>query len=149
MTHYPTESSELTEADRAALMLRAFEAREKHMREMERIARRMIRLADLMHPDRSPERSAEHYVSLAAHHLGRPDALIPPQSKPRKETPRKDVPSGVKRAVWDRDEWTCKHCGDHRNLTVDHIIPLAHGGTDHMDNYQTLCGSCNSRKGAR
>lgn len=34
--------------------------------------------------------------------------------------------------------------GDH--LAGDHIIPLAHGGTNDPTNYQTLCGRCNSSK---
>lgn len=53
------------------------------------------------------------------------------------------------RAVWDRDGWTCKGCGTHVNLTVDHIVPWSAGGSDELDNLQTLCRSCNSRKGAR
>lgn len=52
------------------------------------------------------------------------------------------------RAVWDRDNWECRNCGTHCDLTVDHIVPLARGGTDDLDNLQTLCRSCNSRKGA-
>lgn len=53
------------------------------------------------------------------------------------------------RAVWDRDGWECVSCGSHRNLTVDHIVPVARGGSDDLTNLQTLCGSCNSSKGAR
>lgn len=33
--------------------------------------------------------------------------------------------------------------------TVDHIIPLKHGGTDTLDNVQLTCKHCNSSKGAR
>ena len=46
----------------------------------------------------------------------------------------------------------CKGCGTHfepQHLTVDHIIPVARGGTDHFENLQLLCGHCNSVKGDR
>lgn len=33
--------------------------------------------------------------------------------------------------------------------TVDHIIPLKHGGTDTLDNVQLTCKHCNSSKGAK
>jgi len=42
-----------------------------------------------------------------------------------------------------------KDCGSEENLTVDHIIPLARGGTWDQDNLQPMCHSCNSSKGAR
>jgi 5-methylcytosine-specific restriction protein A len=32
------------------------------------------------------------------------------------------------------------------DLTVDHIIPLAHGGTPERANLRVLCRGCNSRK---
>lgn len=44
----------------------------------------------------------------------------------------------------------CAGCGTHfrkRNLEVDHIIAVAKGGTDHIDNLQMLCSSCNRIKG--
>lgn len=34
-------------------------------------------------------------------------------------------------------------------LTLDHIFPYALGGLATIDNLQTLCGPCNSRKGAK
>lgn len=52
-------------------------------------------------------------------------------------------------AVFDRDGYRCLHCGTRRRLTVDHIHPVSRGGTNDMSNLQTLCASCNSRKGER
>lgn len=43
----------------------------------------------------------------------------------------------------------CSECGTRYDLTVDHVMPLAHGG-DPFDetNLDVLCRSCNGRKGA-
>ncbi|MCZ0942669.1 MAG: DNA methyltransferase, partial [Gammaproteobacteria bacterium] len=46
----------------------------------------------------------------------------------------------------------CNGCEEHfqpRNLTVDHIVPRARGGTDHISNLQLLCAACNAMKGTR
>lgn len=67
------------------------------------------------------------------------------QPKPRRQRIARDLT----RKVWDRDGWTCQRCGNHTNLTVDHIYPVSRGGANELDNLQTLCGSCNSRKGAK
>lgn len=62
---------------------------------------------------------------------------------------RRAMPHAKARKVWDRDDWTCQHCGTHCGLTVDHVVPVSQGGSDDLDNLQTLCGPCNSSKGAR
>lgn len=41
----------------------------------------------------------------------------------------------------------CRISFPFRNLTVDHRLPVALGGTDHVENLQLLCGACNSMKG--
>jgi 5-methylcytosine-specific restriction endonuclease McrA len=51
--------------------------------------------------------------------------------------------------ILQRDGHQCRHCGSTDNLTVDHVAPIARGGSHEDDNLQTLCGSCNSRKGDR
>ena len=62
---------------------------------------------------------------------------------------KEPIPPDIRWAVWERDNFTCKHCGSRKNLTIDHIVPESKGGKMTMENAQTLCKSCNSRKGAR
>lgn len=56
-------------------------------------------------------------------------------------------------AQWERLKarysYTCVKCRQQGvELTKDHIVPLALGGTDSIDNLQPLCRRCNSSKGA-
>ena len=51
--------------------------------------------------------------------------------------------------VQKRDEFTCVMCGANGRgvkLEVDHIVPVASGGSDSLDNLQTLCFECNRGK---
>jgi 5-methylcytosine-specific restriction endonuclease McrA len=48
--------------------------------------------------------------------------------------------------VLARFDHCCGRCGSRVNLTQDHIVPIAKGGTHNVDNLQPLCVSCNSWK---
>lgn len=51
--------------------------------------------------------------------------------------------------VLKRAQFHCELCGisaDLKALEVDHILPRNHGGTDHLENLQALCYSCNAMK---
>lgn len=56
----------------------------------------------------------------------------------------------LKRDVHVRDNWTCCQCQRvTMNLECDHIVNKAQGGTDDMDNLQSLCQTCHQRKSQR
>lgn len=51
------------------------------------------------------------------------------------------------RAVVDASP-VCADCGSTRDLTSDHVVPLAQGGTN-AGRQRTLCRPCNSRRGSQ
>lgn len=54
--------------------------------------------------------------------------------------------------VFKRDSFACQYCGAKAPgvvLQVDHIKPVAEGGTDDVINLTSSCVACNSGKGAR
>lgn len=56
----------------------------------------------------------------------------------------------VRFEVFKRDNFTCRYCGRKTPevvLEVDHVVPVAEGGTDDMDNLVTACWECNRGKG--
>lgn len=52
----------------------------------------------------------------------------------------------TKAAIWKRDEGRCKNCGATDNLTIDHIVPRALGGSSSQGNLRLLCEPCNAEK---
>ena len=53
--------------------------------------------------------------------------------------------------VFKRDRFTCSYCGQTPPdvlLEVDHVLPLAAGGSDDIENLTTSCKDCNRGKAA-
>lgn len=76
---------------------------------------------------------------------------------------RQRRPSGwqwrqVRDAVYARDNWTCRDCGEkckarsdpasyqRRRIQCHHVIPRRLGGADTLDNLVTLCASCHNKR---
>ena len=86
-------------------------------------------LSDVIVRKDPPERTDETETTVQAH-------------LPKAET--------YKHEIFGRQKGKCNGCQisfHFRNMTIDHIIPQARGGTDHPENLQLLCGACNSTKG--
>lgn len=72
----------------------------------------------------------------------------------------KKASKGVRRHVFERDNFTCQICGyrapdpvepwERRTdgLELGHLVPYRDGGPYHVDNLQVECVTCNRRKGA-
>lgn len=65
---------------------------------------------------------------------------------------RKAIPASVRWLVLNRDNFTCRYCGQGApevEIHVDHVVPVAGGGSNHPDNLVVACASCNSGKSDR
>ncbi|MEV5913359.1 HNH endonuclease [Streptomyces chartreusis] len=81
----------------------------------------------------------------------------PPERAWARTSPRNQHRDAARRA-WDRlvrpralarDGFACVLCGAKEFLEVDHVLPIAQGGTWTLDNAQTLCRTCHRVKTAQ
>ncbi|MER6086547.1 HNH endonuclease [Streptomyces bluensis] len=87
-------------------------------------------------------------------HSGRCVEHAPPQ----RPWGRKSARNQLRDSAWERqvrpralarDGFACVRCGAREALEVDHVVPIAKGGTWTLDNAQTLCRSCHRTKTAQ
>lgn len=63
---------------------------------------------------------------------------------------REYIPEWMRRAVFQRDRYTCRYCGGKKApFHLDHVYPVAKGGETTVENLVTACDDCNLQKGAR
>ena len=61
---------------------------------------------------------------------------------------RKTLSKKLRFDVFKRDGFKCQYCGitpEKEILQVDHIIPVAEGGENDIDNLITSCPNCNNQ----
>lgn len=65
---------------------------------------------------------------------------------------RRPVVQFTRANIYARDNYTCQYCDVRfppEELTFDHVVPVAQGGTRGWENIATACETCNRKKGAR
>lgn len=86
------------------------------------------------------------------HHKEPPSVLPAMDGSMKSATPYPN--ERVRAAIYERDGYRCAYCSfDMRDVPrarcLDHVVPLAGGGTNDPDNIVTACKRCNGRKGGR
>lgn len=68
------------------------------------------------------------------------------------KTQRGSISRDVRARIWDVTRGQCWYCGSSTNpyvdFCIDHLIPLARGGEDEIENFVPSCSYCNQRKAA-
>lgn len=59
---------------------------------------------------------------------------------------RKNISAKIRQTVMERNGYRCVKCDSFNDLQIDHIYPHSKGGSDNLDNLQTLCRVCNRIK---
>jgi hypothetical protein len=64
---------------------------------------------------------------------------------------RSKIPETIQEQVRQRANYLCEYCHaseqyQYVRFTVEHVIPIAGGGTNHFDNLALACFHCNRRK---
>ncbi len=70
-------------------------------------------------------------------------------SSEKKPYRKSKISQTLRTSVFERDAYRCVKCGSYKDLTCDHIYPESLGGKTTKENLQTLCRSCNSKKGTK
>ena len=95
----------------------------------------------------NPERGFSHWCYSNVHF---PLELCTDKTVKRGNN-RKKISSSLRFEVLRRNKFCCSYCGkaavDGHRLVVDHIHPVAKGGTNDIDNLISSCEECNSGKG--
>ena len=92
-------------------------------------------------PDKEWRKFVESYIEKAPVHY---EHYVHPTRKEYEKNREK-----IRKTIIKRDGKKCKICGSRRQLEIDHINPIAMGGTNDLNNLQVLCRHCNRSKGAR
>lgn len=64
----------------------------------------------------------------------------------RDHSRRHRVSAKKRKEVFEMYGYRCAVCQTTARLTIDHIVPVLHGGDSDISNLQVLCGECHSSK---
>jgi len=136
-------------------------AKKRHLKNVEKMRERAREYREMY-----TDEIREHWSLWAENH---PENMTAQRRKYKETHPEQVKIHSIQRRARKRqatgsytaEEWrnlcayynfTCLACGKSEpeiQLTPDHIVPLARGGTNSIDNIQPLCKRCNQSKNAR
>ena len=147
-----------------------YEANREKVRASQKVYQKVYRLANL---EKECARKRAHYeanrenyhANARAYRESNPEKIYAIQKAFRERNPEKHrAARGKRRALyagaagqasaeqraarWDYYGGCCYICGKDAEA-MDHVIPLARGGSNWPANLRPICGSCNSTKGAK
>ncbi len=65
-------------------------------------------------------------------------------------TKKQPIPAELRKLVFERDNYTCRYCGQHTDRPhCDHVYPESRGGATELGNLVTACRKCNVAKRAQ
>jgi len=135
------------------------ELRRLHVTVSKRFLEKLAKARDALshsHPDASTEAVLEAALDLLlVKKDGQKGLVKKPRTTPARPSGRpRHIPAEVKRAVWARDAGRCQWpvesggiCGSTRLLELDHVVPVARGGTSSVENLRVVC-RCHNRLAA-
>lgn len=101
--------------------------------------------------DRERYRTDPVYHARRRKHKGRQNKEKRREAARRRQSRLKNHTPGIREQDWVAlchfFGNVCLGCGSCGPLTLDHVIPVALGGADHITNAQPLCNTCNTSKG--
>ncbi len=73
-----------------------------------------------------------------------------PPARSYKRPPRAKIDVPLVRSVFSRDGGRCRYCGtEEPPFELDHMVPVARGGENSLENLVVACKHCNASKGDR
>lgn len=95
------------------------------------------------------KRTLDRLIEERLYPDGRPARRAPYRTAAQIAREKNKISAIVRGRVMQRDADRCQGCGATDDLTIDHITPIAKGGTSAIENLQVLCRPCNSSKGVK
>lgn len=95
--------------------------------------------AIIVDQDWRPQENVKHFTDEQLAILGVADNRIK----------RVKIGSNIRQQVYEKGGGVCAICGrpvNYEQFTIDHIVPIARGGTNEISNFQIACNVCNKLK---
>src|SRR5207253_9668060 len=111
-----------------------------------------------LHPKKVPEQTPTQKLATTPEASREANAALPSATKavaiPKQTALRKPIKISTQRLIWQRAQNCCEHrdtrskvkCTSRLALQIDHVLPIAIGGSDEISNLQLLCRAHNSRR---